>query len=63
MSFTPAKLVWAAADIVAYTRIRVMGGYVAATGVLAVTLPVTSSRDHRATAAVGAGMPAGSPSA
>jgi hypothetical protein len=35
---------------------RVMGGYVAATGVLALTLAVTSFRDHRAVAAVGAGF-------
>ncbi|MGY8676451.1 hypothetical protein Q2941_01315 [Bradyrhizobium sp. UFLA05-153] len=38
---------------------RVMGGYVAATGVLALSLAVTSFRDHRGLAAAGAGLAGG----
>lgn len=38
---------------------RVMGGYVAATGVLALTLALTSFHDHRAAAATGAGVAGG----
>lgn len=38
---------------------RVMGGYVTATGMLALTLALTSFRDHRAVAAVGAGVAGG----
>ena len=35
---------------------RVLGGYIAATGVLAVALAVTSFRDHRPAAAIGAAI-------
>jgi len=38
---------------------RVMGGYVAATGVLALTLALTSFHHHRAAAAIGAGVAGG----
>lgn len=38
---------------------RVMGGYVASTGVLALTLALTSFRDRRAVAAVGAAVSGG----
>jgi hypothetical protein len=36
--------------------LRVMGGYVAATGVLALTLAATSFREHQAVAGLGAGI-------
>ena len=39
--------------------IRVMGGCVTATGVLALTLALTSFRNHRAVAAAGAGLAGG----
>src|SRR4029079_10000531 len=38
---------------------HVMGGYVAATGLLALPLASTSFRDHRAAAAAGAGLAGG----
>lgn len=61
MSLTPAELQSIGPRLTSWlTQVfRVMGGYVAATGVLALTLAVTSFRDHRAAAAVGAGIAGG----
>lgn len=61
MSLTPAELVSIGPRLMAWlTQVfRVMGGYIAATGVLALTLALTSLRDHRAVAAVGAGVAGG----
>ena len=61
MSLTPAELVSIGPRLTAWlTRVfRVMGGYIAATGVLALTVALTSFREHRAAAAVGAGVAGG----
>ena len=61
MSLTPAELVSIGPRLTAWLThvFRVMGGYIAATGVLALTLALTSLRDHRAVAAVGAGVAGG----
>lgn len=56
MSLTPAELQSIGPRLTSWLTLvfRVMGGYVAATGILALTLALTSFRDHRAVAAVGA---------
>lgn len=61
MSLTPAELVSIGPRLTAWLThvFRVMGGYIAATGVLALTLATTSFRDHRPAAAVGAGIAGG----
>lgn len=61
MSLTPAELQSAEPRLTSWLThvFRVMGGYVAATGVLALTLATTSFRDHRAAAAIGAGIAGG----
>lgn len=61
MSLTPAELVSIGPRVAAWLThvFRVMGGYIAATGVLALTLALTSFREHRAAAAVGAGIAGG----
>ncbi|WFU39001.1 hypothetical protein QA640_32070 [Bradyrhizobium sp. CB82] len=58
MSLTPAELQSIGPGLTSWLThvFRVMGGYVAATGVLALTLALTSFRDHRAVAAAGAGV-------
>lgn len=57
MSLTPAELQSIGPRLTAWlTQVfRVMGGYVAATGVLALTLAATSFREHQAIAGLGAG--------
>ena len=61
MSLTPAELQSIGPRLTSWLShvFRVMGGYVAATGVLALTLAWTSFRDHRSVAAVGAGLAGG----
>ena len=61
MGLTPAELQSIGPRLALWlTQVfRVMGGYVTATGVLALTLALTSFRDHRAVAAAGAGLAGG----
>ncbi|MBR0714025.1 hypothetical protein [Bradyrhizobium liaoningense] len=61
MSLTPAELQSIGPRLTSWLThvFRVMGGYVAATGVLALTLALTSFRDHRALAAAGAALAGG----
>jgi hypothetical protein len=61
MSLTPAELQSIGPRLTAWLShvFRVLGGYVAATGVLALALAWTSFRDRRALAAVGAGLAGG----
>ena len=61
MSLTPAELQSVGPRLTSWLAqvFRVMGGYIAATGVLALTLAWTSFRDHRAVAAAGAGVAGG----
>ncbi|MBB4263970.1 MULTISPECIES: hypothetical protein [unclassified Bradyrhizobium] len=61
MSLTPAELQSIGPQLSAWLThvLRVMGGYVAATGVLALTLAWTSFRDHRSVVAAGAGIAGG----
>ena len=61
MSLTPAELQSVGPRLTSWLThvFRVMGGYVAATGVLAITLACTSFRDRSAAAAVGAGLAGG----
>ncbi|SFH80025.1 hypothetical protein SAMN04487925_101552 [Bradyrhizobium sp. cf659] len=58
MSLTPAELQSIGPRLTSWlTQVfRVMGGYVAATGVLALTLASTSFRDRHVVAAAGAGV-------
>jgi hypothetical protein len=61
MRLTPAELQTIGPRLGSWlTRVFwVMGGYIAATGVLALTVALTSFRDNRAVAAVGAGVAGG----
>lgn len=61
MNLTPAELQSIGPRLTSWLThvFRVMGGYVAATGVLALTLAWTSFRDRRAVAAAGAGIAGG----
>ncbi|UFW46515.1 MULTISPECIES: hypothetical protein [Bradyrhizobium] len=61
MSLTPAELQSIGPRLASWLThvFRVMGGYIGATGVLALTLAWTSFRDHRAAAAVGAAIAGG----
>lgn len=61
MSRTPAELHSIGSRLTSWLThvFRVMGGYMTATGMLALTLALTSFRDHRAVAAVGAGVAGG----
>jgi len=61
MSLTPAELQSVGPRLMSWLTyvFRVMGGYVAATGMLALTLAATSFHDHRPVAAVGAGVAGG----
>lgn len=61
MGLTPAELQSIGPRLASWlTQVfRVMGGYVTATGVLALTLALTSFRNHRAVAAAGAGLAGG----
>jgi hypothetical protein len=58
MSLTPAELQSVGPRLTSWLThvFRVMGGYVAATGVLALTLALTSFRDRHVVAAAGAGV-------
>ena len=61
MSLTPAELQAIGPRLTSWLThvFRVMGGYVAATGCLALTLALTSFPDRRPAAAVGAGIAGG----
>jgi len=61
MSLTPAEVQSFGPRLTSWLThvFRVTGGYVAATGTLALTLALTSFRDHRTMAAVGAGVAGG----
>lgn len=61
MGLTPTELQSIGPRLTAWlTQVfRVMGGYVAATGVLALTLATTSFREHRGIAGLGAGIAGG----
>jgi hypothetical protein len=61
MGLTPAELQSVGPRLTAWLNqvFRVMGGYVAATGMLALTLALTTFCDHRTLAAVGAGIAGG----
>lgn len=61
MGLTPAELQSIGPRLASWlTQVfRVMGGCVTATGVLALTLALTSFRNHRAVAAAGAGLAGG----
>ncbi|SFM56806.1 hypothetical protein SAMN05216573_102577 [Bradyrhizobium sp. Rc3b] len=61
MRLTPAELQSIGPRLTSWLThvFRVMGGYVAATGVLALALAWTSFRDHRSVAAAGAGIAGG----
>ncbi|MBB4429263.1 hypothetical protein GGD66_007865 [Bradyrhizobium sp. CIR48] len=61
MSLTPAELQSIGPRLTSWLThvFRVLGGYVAATGVLALTLAWTSLWDHRPVAAAGAGIAGG----
>lgn len=61
MSLTPAELESVGPRLTSWVTqvFRVMGGYVAATGTLALTLAMTTLRDHRVLAGVGAGIAGG----
>jgi hypothetical protein len=58
MSLTPAELESVGPRLTSWVTqvFRVMGGYVAATGTLALTLAMTTLRDHPVLAGVGAGI-------
>lgn len=61
MSLTPTELQSIGPRLASWLThvFRVMGGYIAASGVLALTLAWTSFRDHRLVAAAGAGIAGG----
>lgn len=61
MNLTPAELrsIGPRLTLWLINVFRVMGGYVTATGVLALTLAWTSFREHRSAAAAGAGIAGG----
>ncbi|MGY8710519.1 hypothetical protein RAD16_32690 [Bradyrhizobium sp. 18BD] len=61
MSLTPAELQSIGPRLTSWLThvFRVMGGYIAATGVLALTLAWTSFRDRRSAAAAGAAIAGG----
>jgi hypothetical protein len=61
VSFTPAELQLVGPRLESWLTFvfRVMGGYIAATGVLAVTLATTAFRDRRPAAAIGVALAGG----
>jgi hypothetical protein len=61
MSLTPSELQLVGSRLASWLThvFRVMGGYVAATGVLAFTLAMTAFRDRRTAAAIGAAIAGG----
>jgi hypothetical protein len=61
MSLTPSELQLVGSRLESWLTFvfRVMGGYIAATGVLAVALATTAFRDRRSAAAIGAALAGG----